>query len=77
MSTYERVLYREDGKVKTATLRDPVVGTHTLSGVKMAGFSDTAGPQHTKSTLVIHLTRSMISRTPLRVNSNGTEFEEI
>lgn len=77
MNTYERVLYRQQGAIKTATLRNPIESTWQLSGTQVNGHGEEVRSIKRENVLSIHLKRSVISRTPMQMNSAGTALEPV
>jgi hypothetical protein len=75
MNTFERVRYRQDGGIRTATLRNPTESTWQLSGTRVDGHGDEIRSIDKENFLSIHVKRSLISRTPLRMNAAGTNLE--
>ena len=74
MNTCERVLYRDRGKVKTAILQNPTEGVGTLSGVRVNGRGHKVQTDRSESVVIMHLTCDVLSRTPMRMNSQGAEL---
>jgi hypothetical protein len=77
MDTYERVLYRDGGRVKTATLRNPTENAWTVSGTRVNGQGQEVLTNRSEGMLTLSLGHGIISRTPMRINEQGTDLEAI
>jgi hypothetical protein len=75
MRMFERVVYRDGGKVKTATLVNPVESAYTLSGGKVDGQGRDLQSHRNGTELTIRLSRVVISRTRMQLNEQGTALE--
>lgn len=74
MNTYERVQYRHLGKLKTVTLRNATQSEWMLSGTRVNGHGNEVATNLSENNIVIHLTRSLVSRVPMHMNAAGTDL---